>query len=116
MTWTEPKIAAAVRERFGVEARPAQLALIRRTVNGENSLGVMPTGSGKSLAFQAAAALMDGVVLVVSPLISLMRDQVEKLRAVLRVERLDSTLERQESDEVLRRLGAGELDSSSAIF
>ena len=108
--WTDDALRAAVRERFGLEARPAQLALIRRTVSGQSSLGVMPTGSGKSLAFQASAALMDGLVLVVSPLVSLMRDQVEKLRAVLRVERLDSTLERAESDDVLRRLAAGELE------
>ena len=103
-------IAAAVRERFGVDPRPAQLALIRRTVEGQNSLGIMPTGAGKSLAFQAAGALMDGTVLVVSPLLSLMRDQVEKLRATLRTERLDSTLERSETAAVLRALAAGELD------
>ena len=110
MSWTDKEIGAAVRERFGLQARPAQLTLIRRTVSGQSSLGVMPTGSGKSLAFQASAAFLDGLVLVVSPLVSLMRDQVEKLRAVLRVERLDSTLERAESDEVLRRLAAGELE------
>src|SRR5687767_6208834 len=102
--WSDGEIRDAVRERFGLEARPAQLTLIRRTLDGLSSLGVMPTGSGKSLAYQASAALLDGLVLVVSPLVSLMRDQVEKLRDVLRVERLDSTLERAESDTVLRRL------------
>ncbi|HET7769155.1 MAG TPA: RecQ family ATP-dependent DNA helicase [Chloroflexota bacterium] len=110
MSWTDESIRAAIGERFELEARPAQLTLIRRTLSGLSSLGVMPTGSGKSLAYQASAALLDGLVLVVSPLVSLMRDQVEKLRDVLRVERLDSTLERAESDTVLRRLAAGELE------
>jgi len=70
----------------------------------------MPTGSGKSLTYQAASALLDGTVLVVSPLISLMRDQVEKAREVLRVARLDSTLERGEAGDILRELSRGEID------
>ena len=93
----ESDLAGAVQARFGVTPRPAQLTLIRRTLEGQSSLGVMPTGSGKSLAFQGAAALMEGTVLVVSPLLSLMRDQVEKLHPVLRVARLDATLEREEA-------------------
>jgi ATP-dependent DNA helicase RecQ len=106
----ESALTDAVRDRFGVSPRPAQLTLIRRTLEGESSLAVMPTGSGKSLTFQASAALAEGTVLVVSPLLSLMRDQVEKLRGVLRVARLDATLEREEAGAVLRQLGAGELD------
>ena len=72
-----------VEVRFGLRPRPAQLALIERSLAGQSSLGVMPTGSGKSLTYQAASALLDGTVLVVSPLISLMRDQVEKARELL---------------------------------
>ena len=106
----EAAIAEEVRRRFGFEARPEQLALIRRTLEEKSSLGIMPTGSGKSLAFQASAALLRSTVLVVSPLVSLMRDQVEKLKAVVRAERLDSTLEPAESADILRRLGAGELE------
>jgi ATP-dependent DNA helicase RecQ len=108
----EAAIAEQVRRTFGLEARPAQLTLIRRTLEGQNSLGVMPTGSGKSLAFQAAAVLLGAsgkTVLVVSPLVSLMRDQVQKLQQLLRAERLDSTLERAESEDILRRLAAREL-------
>src|SRR3954468_17815007 len=99
-----------IRTRFGLTPRPAQLALIGRSLAGESSLGVMPTGSGKSLTYQAASALLDGTVLVVSPLISLMRDQVEKAREVLRVPRLDSTLDRSEASDVLRALARGEVD------
>lgn len=90
--------------------RPPQVALIRRSLDGESSLGVMPTGSGKSLTYQASAALLDGTVLVVSPLISLMRDQVEKAKSILRVARLDSTLDRTEASDVLRELARGRLD------
>jgi ATP-dependent DNA helicase RecQ len=99
-----------VQTRFGLTPRPPQLSLIARAVAGQSSLGVMPTGSGKSLTYQAAAALLDGTVLVVSPLISLMRDQVEKARQVLRVARLDSTLERGEARDVLRELALGRID------
>jgi ATP-dependent DNA helicase RecQ len=106
----ESAIGAAIQSRFGVTPRPAQLALIERTLAGQSSLGIMPTGAGKSLAFQGAAALMEGTVLVVSPLLSLMRDQVEKLKTVLRVARLDASLEREESATVLRRLAAGDLE------
>ena len=106
----EADLAAAVRERFGVTPRPAQLTLIRRTLSRMSTLGVMPTGSGKSLAFQGAAAFLEGTVLVVSPLLSLMRDQVEKLHHVLRAARLDASLEREEANDVLRRLATGQLD------
>ena len=104
------EIAHAIQERFGVTARPAQLDLIERTVGGASSLGIMPTGSGKSLAFQASALLLPGTVVVVSPLISLMRDQAGRLGDVLRVARLDSTLDRDEARDALRALARGELD------
>jgi ATP-dependent DNA helicase RecQ len=103
-------LSREVQTRFGLTPRPPQLSLIARSVAGQSSLGVMPTGSGKSLTYQAAAALLDGTVLVVSPLISLMRDQVEKARQVLRVARLDSTLERGEASDVLRELARGRID------
>src|SRR5215210_1818067 len=90
-------LAGQIRDRFELDPRPPQLALISRALAGQSSLGVMPTGSGKSLTYQAAAALLPGTVLVVSPLLALMRDQVERLVAgpspVLRAARLDSTLD-----------------------
>lgn len=103
-------LADAIQSRFGLDPRPPQLQLIGRALAAQSSLGIMPTGSGKSLTYQAAAALLPGTVVVVSPLISLMRDQVERAKLTLRAARLDSTLERAEASDVLRALGRGELD------
>ena len=70
----------ALREYFGFNSfRPGQEELIRAALNGRDVLGVMPTGSGKSVCYQLPALLKEGVALVVSPLISLMADQVRAL-------------------------------------
>ncbi len=69
-----------LRERFGHAAfRPGQEAVVEAALAGENLLVVMPTGSGKSLLFQLPALLEEGLTLVVSPLIALMKDQVDDL-------------------------------------
>jgi len=70
-----------LRQRFGHEAfLPGQEAALRSIVSGRNLLVVMPTGSGKSLLYQLPALLTDGLTLVVSPLIALMKDQVDELQ------------------------------------
>jgi ATP-dependent DNA helicase RecQ len=67
---------------FGFNAfRPGQEEIVRAVLAGENVLAVMPTGSGKSLCFQLPALARPGLTLVVSPLIALMRDQVQALTA-----------------------------------
>src|SRR3712207_6703208 len=67
---------------FGYTAfRPGQKALIEAVMAGQDALGVMPTGGGKSLSFQLPAALLPGTTVVVSPLIALMKDQVDALNA-----------------------------------
>ena len=70
-----------LREVFGFEGfRPGQEAVIQALLDGRHALTVMPTGSGKSLCFQIPALVMDGLTVVVSPLIALMQDQVSALR------------------------------------
>ena len=71
----------ALREVFGFEEfRPGQEAVIEALLYGRHALTVMPTGSGKSLCFQIPALVMEGITVVVSPLIALMQDQVSALR------------------------------------
>jgi ATP-dependent DNA helicase RecQ len=62
--------------------RPGQEELIRAVLDGRDALGILPTGGGKSVCYQVPALMLEGPVLVVTPLISLMEDQVERARAV----------------------------------
>ena len=72
---------AVLRERFGFEDfRPAQRQVVDFVLAKKNVLAVMPTGSGKSLCFQLPAVMLPGLTFVVSPLIALMKDQVDHLQ------------------------------------
>src|SRR5688500_9414957 len=69
-----------LRKVFNLEGfRPGQQAVISSIMTGRNTLAIMPTGAGKSLCYQLPALHLPGMTLVVSPLISLMKDQVDKL-------------------------------------
>lgn len=95
---------------FGLtEFRPGQHDVIATILSGRDCLCVMPTGGGKSLCYQLPAMVRDGVTLVVSPLIALMKDQVDQLAALgLPVTFINSTLSLGEQYDRLDRVAAGE--------
>jgi ATP-dependent DNA helicase RecQ len=88
-----------LKERFGFEAfRPGQEAVITALLEGHSALAIFPTGSGKSLCYQLPALAFPGVTIVVSPLIALMKDQIDFLtRRGIPAARLDSSLTREET-------------------
>src|SRR4051794_1777502 len=94
---------------FGLdEFRPAQQGVIEDVLAGKDVLCVMPTGAGKSLCFQLPAAVRGGLTLVVSPLISLMEDQVQQLHDEgINAALLNSSLSAAEQREVLAKIDDG---------
>ena len=100
-----------LRERFGLSSfRPAQEAVITALMAGNSALAVFPTGSGKSLCYQLPALMWEGLTLVVSPLIALMKDQVEKLDSLgIAAARIDSTLADDEVEQVVAEISHGKL-------
>ena len=107
-----PDLESALKETFGYGAfRPGQRAIIEAVLSGRDVVGIMPTGAGKSLTFQLPARLLGGVTLVVSPLIALMKDQVDALtEAGLRATFLNSSLDVEARRERIRALKNGELE------
>ena len=105
-------IEHTLRTVFGFHAfRPPQREVIERVCSGEDVFLVMPTGGGKSLCYQVPALHRDGVAIVVSPLISLMKDQVDALLANgVRAACFNSSLSPGEARLVSRQMDTGELD------
>ncbi len=102
----DERMLALGTRRFGIRSfRPGQALAIRNVLAGIDTLAIMPTGAGKSLCYQLPALELEGVTLVVSPLIALMKDQTDKLEHLgIEVLRLDSTLSPRDEGVALRRL------------
>ncbi|MBQ6619972.1 MAG: DNA helicase RecQ [Thermoguttaceae bacterium] len=105
-------IHAALRRVFGFGSfRPNQEEVVRAILAGRDVLAIMPTGGGKSLCFQFPSVMLDGVCVVVSPLLSLMKDQVDSAREMgIRAATLNSTTPKSEASDTYRALHAGQLD------
>jgi len=99
----------ALLERFGLERfRPGQREAVQAALEGRDSLVVMPTGGGKSLCYQLPALAGDGLVVVVSPLIALMADQLQRLRqAGVNATMLASGMDGGHNEQALSEIGAG---------
>ena len=102
------KMRRTLQDVFGLEQlRPGQAEVIRSVLEGKNTLAIMPTGAGKSLCYQLPALHLPGTTLIVSPLISLMKDQVDKLEeAGLEASQLNSALTTREHEENLSEITA----------
>ena len=101
------------REVFGHEdLRPGQDKAVRALLSGHDALLVMPTGAGKSLAYQLPGVLLEGVTLVVSPLLALQQDQIDGLTECsgLRAARISSAESETAHEQVLHQAARGELD------
>ncbi|MEX0678705.1 MAG: ATP-dependent DNA helicase RecQ [Pirellulales bacterium] len=101
----------ALRTHFGFDRfLPGQREVIEHLLAGKSAAAVFPTGGGKSLCFQLPALMLDGVTLVVSPLIALMKDQIDSLTARgIAAARLDSTLSADEYRDVMQQVRGGAL-------
>jgi ATP-dependent DNA helicase RecQ len=106
-----PEALVTLRERFGFDAfRAGQAEVIGAVLAGRDALCILPTGGGKSLCYQLPALMREGLTLVVSPLIALMKDQVDGLtRRGIAAAELNSSLTPEAQEHVLDRAAAGEL-------
>ncbi len=98
--------------RFGLQSfRPGQDQVVKSVLSGEDVLCVMPTGGGKSLCYQLPSLALAGTTIVVSPLIALMKDQVDSLAELgIAAALINSSLSMAQQNEAMRRMGNGEFD------
>ena len=104
-------LEAKLKEIFGYESfRQGQKQIIEQVLQGKDTLGILPTGAGKSICYQLPALLQEGVTLVVSPLISLMKDQVDQLNiANIPATFINSTVDEQEAYFRMKQIENGEV-------
>jgi len=108
---TNSIIHNALQEHFGFKQfHPGQYEVIKYLMDGHSAAAVFPTGGGKSLCYQLPALLLPGITLVVSPLIALMKDQIDALIAKgIHAQRLDSSLSAEDYRQVITQLREGKL-------
>ncbi len=99
---SEKKLRVALKEIFGYDQfRGNQEAIIKNVLDGNDSFVIMPTGAGKSLCFQLPALLMEGTAIIISPLIALMKNQVDQMNALnIKAEFLNSTLSKSDVNRI----------------
>ena len=109
------RMRRTLRKTFNLDKlRPGQAEVMRSVLEGNNTLAIMPTGAGKSLCYQLPSLHLEGMTVVVSPLISLMKDQVDKLEeAGLEASQLNSALTTREHEENLEQI---KTESNDFIF
>lgn len=106
------RIDEVLRETFGFQAfRPGQREIVEAVVGGHDCIGIMPTGAGKSLTYQLSALILGGTTLVVSPLIALMKDQVDGLDLLgVKATFLNSSLDLKEQRTRIERMREGDYE------
>jgi ATP-dependent DNA helicase RecQ len=107
----EIDLEAALKQHFGFAAfRPLQKEIISETLNGADVLAILPTGGGKSICYQLPALIREGLTLVISPLIALMKDQVDGLvENGISAAYLNSSLDEESARETWRRIYRGDI-------
>ena len=108
---SDPKIQTTLEETFGFSTlRPGQAEVMGHLLDGKSAAAVFPTGGGKSLCYQLPSLMFSGITLVVSPLIALMKDQIDALTSRgIAAQRLDSTLDAEAYRGVMEQLRRGQL-------
>ncbi len=109
---TTVDLRAALREYFGYQTfNPGQVEVISRVLEGEDTLAILATGAGKSLCYQLPALLQPGTTVVVSPLIALMKDQLDMLaeRGITATVALNSTLSEDQEMAAVARIASGQM-------
>ena len=105
-------LRAALREKFGFDSfQPGQEEVVRRVIDGHDTLAILATGAGKSLTYQLPALLLEGTTVVVSPLIALMKDQLDMLTelGVREVVAFNSTLSEEQDTAAVERVRSGKI-------
>jgi len=110
-TRDQEKLLTLLKTHFGYDSfRPNQLEIMQDVLDEKDALAIMPTGGGKSLCFQLPALAMEGTAIVISPLIALMKDQVDVLQANgIAAAYYNSSQAQEEQEEIFNKLKGGEL-------